>query len=509
MDRRLAGLADAVLQPGFEGTSPPDWVRRRVAEGLRSVVLYARNIDEADQVRALTAGLRAEADDLIICIDEEAGDVTRLEARTGSSRPGNLALGAADDTDLTAAVARDLGQELAALGITLDYAPDADVNDNPDNPVIGVRAFGSDPDLVARHTVAWISGLQSAGVAACAKHFPGHGNTSVDSHHDVPVIAADRAALDACELVPFRAAIRAGVRAVMTGHLVVPTVDPNRPATLSQPILTDLLRIELGFDGMIVTDAIEMQAVSRRHGLGGATVAALAAGADAVCVGGEHGDEATAIALRDAIVRAVVSGALSEERLVDAASRVAGVAAWSRAARLGAAGNRSRDAHPGLNAARRAIHVVTGADGAPWPFTAPPHVVELSPTMNMAIAPQTPWGVFTPLSALLPGTTGVRLAEANLDGDAAIADTMDRELVTAAERPIVVVVRDAHRHVWMRNAVKYAVATRPDAVVVEMGVPAGTLAPSQICSYGASSACGRAVAELLAGTMIPLQSSPH
>src|SRR5215475_4128003 len=326
MDRRLAGLADAVLQPGFEGTSPPDWVRRRVAEGLRSVVLYARNIDEADQVRALTAGLRAEADDLIICIDEEAGDVTRLEARTGSSRPGNLALGAADDPELTSAVARHLGHDLAALGITLDYAPDADVNSNPDNPVIGVRAFGSNPRLVARHTVAWIRGLQSAGVAACAKHFPGHGDTSVDSHHAVPVIAANRAALDACELVPFRDAIAAGVRAVMTGHLVVPVIDPDFPATLSRPILTDLLRGDLGFDGLIVTDAIEMEAVARRYGLAGAAVAALAAGADAI--------ESVAVGLRDAIVRAVIDGTLDEGRLTDAAARVATLAAWSRAARL-------------------------------------------------------------------------------------------------------------------------------------------------------------------------------
>jgi beta-N-acetylhexosaminidase len=507
MDRRLAGLADAVLQPAFEGTTAPEWIRRRLADGLRSVLLYARNIDTPEQVAALTTALRAESEDVIICIDEEAGDVTRLEAHHGSSRPGNLALGAADDTDLTAAVAHHLGRDLAGLGITLDFAPDADVNSNPDNPVIGVRAFGSDPHLVARHTAAWVRGLQSAGVAACAKHFPGHGDTGIDSHHDVPVIAADRAALDACELLPFRAAIDAGVATIMTGHLVVPAIDPEQPATLSYPVLTELLRGELGFEGLIVTDAIEMQAVARRHGLGGATVAALAAGVDAVCVGGEHYDEATAARLRDAIVRAVVDGSLAEERLADAAARVDALAAWSRAARLRRPPADAHEAHPGLVAARRAIRVTAGPDGVPWPFTVPPHLVELSPPMNMAIAAETPWGVYAPLSNLIAGATGVRLTDAQLDGDAAVAETMDTQVWAADGRPVVAVVRDAHRHVWIRNALKHLLAARPDAVVVEMGVPAGALAPTQICTYGASRACGQAVAELLAGAT-PAAATP-
>ncbi|WP_282958190.1 glycoside hydrolase family 3 protein, partial [Couchioplanes caeruleus] len=238
--------------------------------------------------------------------------VTRLESRQGSSRPGNLGLGAVDDPELTEAVARDLGLELAHAGITLDYAPDTDVNNNPDNPIIGVRAFGAEPQLVARHGAAWIRGLQDAGVAACAKHFPGHGDTAVDSHHDVPVIGHDRARLRECELVPFRAAVAAGVQSIMTGHLLVPAYDPELPATLSRRILTGLLREELGFEGLIVTDGIEMQGVRRAYGLEGATVRALAAGADAICVGGDHADERTAVRLRDAIVAAVRAGDLPE-----------------------------------------------------------------------------------------------------------------------------------------------------------------------------------------------------
>ena len=289
--KRLRTMADTVLQPGFVGTSPPDWVRRRLAEGLGGVALFARNVVDADQVAELTAALRAEKPDVIVAIDEEAGDVTRLYARTGSPWPGNLALGEIDDPALTEDVAFRLGGELAAAGITLDYAPDADVNSDPNNPVIGARAFGADPDLVSRHTVAWITGLQRAGVAAAAKHFPGHGNTSVDSHLDVPVIKASRAELDAVELAPFRAAIDAGVLAIMSAHLRVPALDPDLPATLSPRIMTELLRDELGFAGLIVTDGIEMRAISDRFGLEHATVLALVAGNDAICIGGDHADE--------------------------------------------------------------------------------------------------------------------------------------------------------------------------------------------------------------------------
>src|SRR3954471_23564163 len=240
----LRRLADAVLQPGFVGTAPPAWLRRRLADGLGGVALFSRNIVDPAQVAALTAGLRTDHPDVVIAVDEEAGDVTRLESRTGSSRPGNLALGAVDDPELTEAVARDLGHELAAIGVTLNYAPDADVNSNADNPVIGVRSFGSDPALVARHTAAWVRGLQAAGVAACAKHFPGHGNTNVDSHHAAPMIEASRAELSAVELAPFRAAIAGGVQAIMSAHLFVPAIDPDLPATLSRRVLTDLGRGE-------------------------------------------------------------------------------------------------------------------------------------------------------------------------------------------------------------------------------------------------------------------------
>jgi beta-N-acetylhexosaminidase len=325
----LSELAATVLQPGFEGTTPPDWIRRWLGEGLGGVVLFARNIRDHEQVARLTATLRAERPDVIVATDEESGDVTRLESARGSSRPGNLALGVIDDPTLTEEIARDLGTELAAVGINLDYAPAADVNSNPDNPVIGVRSFGADPDLVARHTAAWVRGLQSAGVAACAKHFPGHGDTDVDSHLDLPRIVADPDRLATTELRPFRAAIDAGVQAVMTGHLLVPALDARWPATLSRRMLTDLLRDELGFSGLVITDGIEMRALTRRYGFAEAAVRALIAGVDAICVGGDHAGEEDARRIRDAIIGAVRAGILAEERLAEAAKRVGQLAAWA------------------------------------------------------------------------------------------------------------------------------------------------------------------------------------
>lgn len=501
----LANLAAAVLQPGFAGTSPPDWVRRWVADGLGGVALFSRNITSPGQVAALTAALRAERPDVLVAIDEEAGDVTRFESRLGSSRPGNLALGSVDDPGLTEEVARDLGVELAAAGITLNYAPDADINSDPRNPVIGVRSFGTDATLVARHTAAWIRGLQAAGVAACAKHFPGHGATSVDSHHDVPLITATRDELDAHELVPFRAAVAAGVQAVMTGHLLVPALDPDVPATLSRAVLTGLLREELGFQGVVITDGIEMRAVTARYGLAGATVRALVAGADAICVGGDHADEGTARSLRDAIVQAVVSGDLAEDRLVEAAKRVGQLAAWTTSARPDpasrpgvagpTAGSSDDGSSIGYAAARRAVRIIP-TPGARLPLREGAHVVEFAPEHNIAIGAETPWGLGRPLADLLPGTSTIRVHEHDLAGATDLPAIL---LAGAAGRPVVLAVRDLHRHGWMGDAVRRLLSARPDAIVVEFGVPALVTGAVHLATFGATRASGRAAAGLLAG----------
>ncbi|WP_318214375.1 glycoside hydrolase family 3 protein [Streptomyces sp. SCL15-6] len=478
-----------VLQPGFTGTTAPDWVLRRLGEGLASVGLFGRNIASDEQLAALTAQLRAEREDVLVAIDEEGGDVTRLEVRTGSSFPGNLALGAVDDVGLTRQVAAELGRRLAACGVNLNWAPSADVNSNPGNPVIGVRSFGAGTDLVARHTAAYVTGLQSAGVAACTKHFPGHGDTAVDSHHALPRIDVDASVLAERDLVPFRAAIAAGSRAVMSAHILVPALDPARPATLSRRILTDLLRGELGYDGLIVTDGMEMRAIAGTYGIERGSVLAVAAGADAICVGGGLADEETVRRLRDALVEAVRSGELPEERLADAAGRVRALARWTAAARADASRSVTADGDVGLRAARRALRL-TGAEGF-TPLTEPPYVAALTPVANIAVGDETPWGVAAELGRLLPGTE---------TGSFAGADAGDEVLAAAGSRRVVAVVRDEHRHPWMAAALDTLLAARPDTVVVEMGVPgAEPRGALHVATHGAARVCGRAAAEVVAG----------
>ncbi|MGW0332645.1 glycoside hydrolase family 3 protein [Streptomyces sp. NPDC003011] len=487
-----------VLQPGFPGTTAPGWLLRRLGEGLASVGLFGRNIASPDQLSALTAQLRAERDDVLVAIDEEGGDVTRLEVRTGSGFPGNHALGAVDDVELTQEVARELGRRLAACGVNFNWAPSADVNSNPDNPVIGVRSFGAAPGLVARHTAAYVTGLQSAGVAACTKHFPGHGDTAVDSHHALPRIDADASVLYDRELVPFRAAIAAGTRAVMTAHLLVPALDPDRPATLSRRILTDLLRGELGYDGLIVTDGMEMQAIAGTYGIERGSVLALAAGADAICVGGGLADDETVRRLRDALVTAVRSGELAEQRLADAAERVRALARWTASAsgRGSGPGNGAgvppETAGVGLRAARRALRLTGGEDFTP--LTEPPYVAALTPVANIAVGDETPWGVAAELARLLPGTETGTFTDEHAGPLA---------LKAAGPRRIVAVVRDEHRHAWMAAALDTLLASRPDTLVIEMGLPqAAPRGALHIATHGAARVCGRAAAEVIAAEAV-------
>jgi beta-N-acetylhexosaminidase len=481
-------LAEAVLLPGFAGTSPPAWVRAHVAAGLGGVVLFARNVRSPAQVAALTAALRAERPDVLVAVDEEGGDVTRLDAATGSAVPGPYALGVVDDEALTRSVGHALGRRLAAAGITVDLAPVADVNSNPDNPIIGVRAFGAAPDLVARHVRATVEGMQAAGVAACAKHFPGHGDTAVDSHLGLPAVGGDLAGA----LLPFEAAAKAGVRAVMTGHLLVAGYDAL-PATVNPALVDGLLRAELGFDGVVISDGIEMGAVAGTFGLAETAVRAMLAGVDAICVGGGLAGEATVLDLRAALAGAVRAGRLPEERLAQAAGRLAALARWAGASRVTGGGTGPDEAareaageaeRVGLAAARRAVRI--------WgdvrlPAAQPPVLVELDAAPNLAVG-RTAWGLSSALPARRPGTAVLRIGP-----DTALPRLPDG-------RPVVVVARDAARVDWQRAALAQLLATRPDAVVVEMGLP-GPPPPAAgyLATYSASRASAIAAAEALLG----------
>ena len=366
-----------------------------------------------------------------------------------------------------------MAAELARAGINLNLAPVADVNTNPLNPVIGVRSFGADPELVARHVAAFVAGTQGQGVAACAKHFPGHGDTSADSHLELPVAGGD---LEAA-LLPFRAAVEAGVQAVMTGHLLVPELD-DAPATLSPRILTGLLRDELGFEGLVITDALEMRAVSETVGVEQAAVRALAAGADALCVGHDL-HEAAVGSIHAAILRAVRAGRLAEERLAEAAGRVAAVGRWAAPTGDGAVGREA-----GFDAARRALSI-SGEVATAGPIL----VLDLVPEANIA-AGDAQHG----LAELLPDARRVRLRAAPDDIEPLLAEHPDRRLV--------VVLRDAGRHEWQRATTAAALSLRPDAILVETGLPGGLPdAAASVVSHGAGRANLAAVAEALAGRL--------
>lgn len=296
---------------------------RELVETLRvgGVVLMARNLNSADpnSIRTTLADLqRRAAVPLFIAIDQEGGTVNRLRAPFHEF-PGNMALGATRNPDFAFQQAQAQARELLALGINWNFAPVMDVNNNPDNPIIGVRSYGADPELVAQMGSATIQGYQQEGLLACAKHFPGHGDTAVDSHLALPAIPGDRRRLESVELVPFRAAIAAGVGAIMTTHILFPALDAQRPATLSHAILTKLLREELGYNGLVITDCLEMKAIADTVGTARGAVEALKAGADMVLVAHTLQVQREVVS---AIEQALASGDLSEERLDEAVSRV-------------------------------------------------------------------------------------------------------------------------------------------------------------------------------------------
>jgi beta-N-acetylhexosaminidase len=480
IDPGLAALADAVLIPPFTGTTPPPWILQALERGLAGVTLFGPNV--VGDTAALSAALRsAAAVEPVIAIDEEGGDVTRVAYAEGSPYPGNAALGVVDDTALTRDVYAAIGDDLARLGINLNLAPCADVLVPGGSAVVGTRSFGSDPNLVARHVTAAVAGLQGAGVAACAKHFPGHGSTAADSHLTLATVRGTIADLRVRDLPPFAAAIAGGTAAIMPGHLRVPELTGELPATLSAAAVTGLLRGELGFDGTVICDALEMKAASATFGIPEAAVLAVMAGVDLLCLGRDT-DEAMYHAVRAALTDAVSSGRLPGDRLAEAADRVATLRAWLASAREGDGTVRpdaAAGAAIGLIAARRALR-----RSGPVPSSlVDPLVIEVEPEENIAAGRFT-WGF-------------ARWAEVRrvdpAAGDGAAAGSI---IAAAAGRPLVLAVRHGAGALPLVNEL---LGARPDAIMVDMGAPAWTPPPgtAYLATYGASRACAQAAAEAL------------
>ncbi|WP_156288224.1 glycoside hydrolase family 3 protein [Oceanobacillus salinisoli] len=295
---------------------------------LGGIILFRENVVTTEQTARLVAAYQeaSEKYGLLMAIDQEGGIVTRLQS--GTDMPGNMALGATRSPEMTENVGRVIGEELEALGINMNLAPVLDVNNNPDNPVIGVRSFGESPELVSELGIAYTKGLQSTGVAATAKHFPGHGDTDVDSHLGLPEVPHDKDRLLEVELYPFQQAMDAGIDAIMTAHVTFPKIDDTKvtsqkdgteislPATLSYKVLTELMREEMGYNGVIITDALNMAAIADHFGSVDAVIRAVNAGTDVILM--PIGLEEVA----DGLLEAVETGEITEARIEESVKRI-------------------------------------------------------------------------------------------------------------------------------------------------------------------------------------------
>ena len=432
------------LMTGVPAGPLPGHVEQALRDGLAGIIVFSRNVEDAPQLTALTRRVRELSPRALIAVDEEGGGASHLAPAGVPAQPGHLALGALGDPDLTRRVAYDIASALAGLGINADFAPCADVNTNPDNPVIGARSFGSDPDTAARHVRAFVAGMQARGVAACVKHFPGHGDTAADSHLALPAGTP--------ELTPFTGT---GAAMMMSAHVTYPGL-ADEPATLSRRVLTDLARGELGYDGVIVTDALEMRAIADRSGYAEASARALTAGADLILIGLPPGrDELTA-----------VTGALAAcpaSRLAEAARRVAALAETY----AGPSPEPAPDGHAGRAVAAALAARQSGAGQGPPVLKPGAFVVDLR-FPNPGYRTESPG--LADLLRLRDRTAAGRAFDRppeNLDGLLAEIPAASQLLITA---------RDPHRVPWIAAALDRLRAARPDAIVISTGLPGeGTL----------------------------------
>lgn len=496
---------------GFETTTaaeaPVDFL-----SGLGGVALFGRNIVDARQTRTLVDDLQSAARDagrspLIVAIDEEGGTVSRI-GRIGTHMPSAMALGAGGDPAIARAVYACIGEEIGALGVTLDFAPVADANTNPRNPVIGTRSFGE--ATIARTLVsAAVAGLHDSQIAATAKHFPGHGDASLDSHMDLPVIEAGLERLRSVEFKPFRAAIAAGVDAVMTAHVALPQIDASgAPATLSRAVITVLLREELGYEGVICSDCMQMEAIAARYPAGEAAVRAIEAGVDLVTYSSSIPAAMEAVA---AIRDAIRSGRLDAHQVWRSLERVEALRNRALKAEerqpLDAVGSA---AHRGvaLEAARRAITLVRDTESIVPLALHEGDTILVAEFAGTGSSPVESGGRHqTSLGALLDERSSARV-QTQIRTLGPAEDEYGQLLMAAAAATVIVAVtRRAWAHPLQARALGELAMTGKPLVVIATREPydasSAPLRAAVLAAYGDDPSTVEAVAEVLTGKCEP------
>jgi beta-N-acetylhexosaminidase len=501
----LAALARSIIAVGFEGNRAGDAPLEELrAFAPGAVILFGRNVGTHDALKALVAELRGiETLPPLIAVDQEGGRVARI-GEPIAQLPSAMAVGATRDVDACERLGTLLGRDLAHLGVSVNFAPVADCALDPDNTVIGTRAYGSDPLLVGRFASAFARGLEIGGVAAAIKHFPGHGSTSVDSHLALPHVRIDEDTFRSRDLQPFAAAISGeAAQIVMAAHVVVEALDAEHPASLSPRILSGLLREELGFEGVACTDCLQMDAIAREPGTVAGAVAALAAGADLLLI--SH-SLAIAREAADAIAAAVDAGTLPRERLLEAARRV-------RALRERYATPRTYggelDASLPLAIAQRAVTVLRGTlrlrdERAVTVISFEGHTFDGAGGRRAERA-----SLSTALRARRWKSEVMRVA---LDPDDDDLDLLLGHLPSLGDRNFVITTRRAHLHQKQRAAVERILALVPDAVIVSAAEPYDALlwpsARTVACIYGDDGVAFVACAEVLSGRAVAAGQLP-
>jgi len=456
----------STFSPGFGGPVVPEWIKPWLENGLGSVTLFASNTPSFEVAERLISELRSYNPELLIAIDEEGGDVTRLFVREGSRYPTPALLGQCDNEDLTFRSFSSMGSILKKLGVDITYAPVADVVAYEDNPIVGVRSFGMSTEVVDRHVIKAIQGLQNSGVGACVKHFPGHGAVSEDSHHDLPRITLSLNDYEEKHIKPFKDAIAAGVSAVMIGHLIAECLDSELPASISPTVLQKYLRGTLNFEGLIVTDALDMGAIGGPTKIHEAALKALSAGADLLCFSG-MGDQSQFVANSFNWIQSAISrNELSVDSLYESSERIKN---WRTRSGI----NESRDENINFK------ELIPGFEisGDIELNSEAVNLVEIGTKPTIA-AGDVSWGMHKELRSV---------------GIACDIHASDAENLSS--KKLVVAFRDAYRDAPLLATLNRLNHRFPDAIFIDMGWPTREFEPKNLIrAFGSSAIVSQAVA---------------